>query len=507
MRHQLEREAKFVLPDGATLPALDVSPHLRVSATRLSATCWDTLDLRLLTVGHTLRHRSSSDGTEVGWTLKLAPGAGDAERSGGAGLMIRREIHVDGTPDLVPDTILALVRGVTRGEALVPVAMIVTDRRRVVLTDTDGNPLVEIADDTVSATPTGGTETGFREIEVEQLDDDSASLVGEVIDRLKEAGARREHRNKLQVVLGTEPSPAHARAHARKVATVGELVRESIARGTNQLISNDPHVRLGDDPAALHRARVATRRLRSDLRSLRHVLDRDRVDRLRGELAWLGQLLGGVRDLDVLRAGLLTGDEQDPTTAHGITEILAAIDRDRRSRQSELVDALDCPRYLTLLAGLAAAADSPPFADGIDIDERADELAADIVRAAWRSTARAAKRLGPHPSSAELHDVRKLIKRARYASELAAQVHGRRARRFAARLATVQVRLGIVHDADTAREWFRRAVELRELSGTGAFVAGQLAERERRRARTASAAWRAEWRAAAKAKRRSWLEP
>lgn len=505
MRHQLEREAKFVLPDGATLPALDVSPHLRVSATRLSATCWDTLDLRLLTVGHTLRHRSSSDGTELGWTLKLAPGTGadDAERSGGSGLMIRREIHVDGAPDLVPDTILALVRGVTRGEALVPVAMIVTDRRRVVLTDTDGNPLVEIADDTVSATPIGGTETGFREIEVEQLDDDGAPLVGEVIARLKEAGARREHRNKLQVVLGTEPSPAHP----RQVATVGELVRESIARGTNQLIRNDPQVRLGDDPAAVHRARVATRRLRSDLRSLRHVLDRDRVDRLRGELAWLGQLLGGVRDLDVLRAGLLTGDDLDPTTADGITEILAVLDRDRQSRQSELVEALDCPRYLSLLGGLAAAADRPPFADGIDIDERADELAADIVRAAWRSTARAAKRLGPHPSSAELHDVRKRIKRARYASELAAHVYGRRARRFAARLATVQVGLGIVHDADTARQWFRRAVELHELSGTGAFVAGQLAERERRRAGNASAAWRADWRAAAKAKRRTWLEP
>lgn len=62
------------------------------------------------------------------------------------------------------------------------------------------------------------------------------------------------------------------------------------------------------DPEAVHRMRVAVRRLRAILRARRPVVarrsDEEGVDRLRRELKWLGIALGQVRDLDVLRAHL-----------------------------------------------------------------------------------------------------------------------------------------------------------------------------------------------------------
>src|SRR5207302_1678118 len=56
----------------------------------------------------------------------------------------------------------------------------------------------------------------------------------------------------------------------------------------------------GDEPEALHKQRVAVRRLRALLRSAEPMLDPVWANQLREELGWLGRSLGKVRDLDVL---------------------------------------------------------------------------------------------------------------------------------------------------------------------------------------------------------------
>src|SRR5581483_10955800 len=72
-----------------------------------------------------------------------------------------------------------------------------------------------------------------------------------------------------------------------------------IAAQRDALIANDPGVRRGD-PDAVHDMRVALRRLRSTLHTFRPALDTARTEPLREELKWLGQVLGAVRDNDVL---------------------------------------------------------------------------------------------------------------------------------------------------------------------------------------------------------------
>ena len=55
-----------------------------------------------------------------------------------------------------------------------------------------------------------------------------------------------------------------------------------------------------DKPDAVHKARVATRRLRSALRTFRPLLNRTVTDPLRREVQWLTGLLGAPRDAEVL---------------------------------------------------------------------------------------------------------------------------------------------------------------------------------------------------------------
>src|SRR5207302_6077556 len=74
---------------------------------------------------------------------------------------------------------------------------------------------------------------------------------------------------------------------------------------------NDQGVRDGD-PEAVHDMRVATRRMRSTLRTFRPLLDATRTEPLRRELHWLAGLLGAVRDGDVMAARLAEAIAAEP---------------------------------------------------------------------------------------------------------------------------------------------------------------------------------------------------
>ena len=65
-----------------------------------------------------------------------------------------------------------------------------------------------------------------------------------------------------------------------------------IGASVRRLLAFDPVIRIGEDPEGVHQARVVTRRLRSDLRTLRPVLDEAWSEDLRGELRRLGTALG-----------------------------------------------------------------------------------------------------------------------------------------------------------------------------------------------------------------------
>jgi CHAD domain-containing protein len=244
-----------------------------------------------------------------------------------------------------------------------------------------------------------------------------------------------------------------------------------------ELVEREPGVRLGADPEELHKQRVATRRLRSLLRSTRSQLeDPERVDRLRDELRWLGGVLGEVRDRDVLIAYLLeelaTIDE-----AAAFGGILELLDAEREEARKELLAALDSPRYRTLLEEL----EQPPALREGERLETAAEADYDRLR-------QAVNRRGNDPADQELHRVRKTAKRARYAAET---LDGES--RFVSRAKDVQDVLGEHQDAVVAEERIRELVARVRGTGRTALAAGRLIERQQSRRAAARAAWPKAW--------------
>src|SRR5262245_1572010 len=85
--------------------------------------------------------------------------------------------------------------------------------------------------------------------------------------------------------------------------TVGDLLRASLRGALGRMDEADPLAWRGDGKG-IHLLRTTTRRLRSELRLLRDMLDPGWREVLEAELKWLASTLGGVRDIDILTSRL-----------------------------------------------------------------------------------------------------------------------------------------------------------------------------------------------------------
>jgi CHAD domain-containing protein len=272
--------------------------------------------------------------------------------------------------------------------------------------------------------------------------------------------------------------------------------------------AEEPGVLEGSDIESVHHYRVATRRLRSDLRTFQHVLDRATVDGLRDDLRWLGDAVGAVRDLDVLGQRIAAAGRDLPERDQPAVAALVALvaDADGVARVT-MVSALGSDRYRAVRARLTDIAEEPPWLEpGEPPRSRAGPVVRRVVRTRWRRAEAAAAavlaRDPPVVTDAELHHVRILTKRIRYASDAAVGVFGKAAARFAHRLAAVQDVLGDHQDTVVAEEWLRNAAAAHpEL----ALAAGQLVARERTIRGLRRGEFPSVWHRAARPTRRAWF--
>ncbi|MEX1008468.1 MAG: CYTH and CHAD domain-containing protein [Acidimicrobiia bacterium] len=480
----------FQLPDLSTVDGLHPDAPDMI---RLQATYFDTDDFRLSRAGASLRYRNAE-----GWTVKL-PVARDAEA------LTRHELHLDGEPGEPPQAAVDLVLALIRRAPLAPVARLNTVRNRVVLRDEDGATIGEVVDDEVSLLDGIRLAARFRELEVELEDSASPTLVAALVARLRAAGAGHpDPVPKIVRALGpraAEPPDLVPPRPLDIASTPAEVVQAAIATAALRLIGNDPGVRLGTDPEAVHQARVATRRLRSDLRTFGSVLDEAWSEPIRAQLQWLGALLGAVRDTEVLLDRLEARlAELPPSDTDDGKQLLDTLSERREQYRVELLREMRSERYFALLDTLVDAARAPKFAEHLDEDDDERDLS-DFVRRPWRNLRDAVQALGPAPDDHELHRVRIHAKRCRYAAEAVAPALGKDARRFARAMESVQDVLGEHQDAVVTGQWLRT-----HATGPTAFVAGELVAIERDAARVAAREqWPEVWARARRKQLRQWM--
>jgi CHAD domain-containing protein len=500
-----EVDSRFTLPDLTTcLPegggVVDRPP------VTLTATYFDTPDLRLARSGVSLRFRR---GDAEPWTVKLpADGPG-----------VRHEVSRAGAPGKPPADLVALVTAYSRGAPLGPAVVIRSVRRAFELRDAAGMPLAELVDDAVSVLDGRRVAGRFREVEVER-NAGGRKLLDRVERELLAAGAMAgaftpKHVRALGPAAAEPPDlPPPEPLPARPVAA--DVVIAAIRRDVARVLDHDPLVRLrapvGDDDTAVHQMRVGCRRLRSDLRTFGPLVDREWRRRLRGEVRWLANLLGAARDAEVLLARLrrtASADPLSPLDDAAVARIDARLAARHENALAELEAALRGGRYLELVDALVDAGRAPrltPAAQG-----GARDVLPRLVSRPWQQFAYGghgvdgAADLDAQAPDERWHAVRILGKRARYAVEAVAPVIGGPAVRLSKALSAVQDLLGEHQDAATAANtWLSVA-----LSDPGdhalAVTAGRLFERERAAIRDLRSAFPDAWRAASRRKLTAWL--
>jgi CHAD domain-containing protein len=510
----LEREVKlgagpaFHLPDLAgVIEGVAVAPPETV---RMETVYYDTPDLRLARWGVSLRHRAGE-----GWTLKLAPPPSTPGKP--AAVLERDELTFQGAARKPPEGAVGVVRAYVRRSELVPVARLSTVRRRVRLVDATGTRVAEVVDDEVSVRDGRRVAARFREIEVEVPGTNGAEgaaagtngtagsdlIITPLVTRLRQAGAG-----------APDPTPKHIRALGPRAieppevspepllpnAPARDVVRYALAQSVAALLHHDPLVRTGRDPEAVHQARVATRKLRSNLRTFAPLLDVEWIEPLRSELGWLAMGLGAVRDREVLLQRLRERSRSLPANDQRSAEsLLHLLEVEIDGLRKKLMEDLDSQRYIDLLENLVAAAHSPVTLP--DAEQPAQAVLPALATTPWKRLRSATKQLPESPSDPELHRIRILAKRARYAAEATSLVVGPPAEAFAKAAARLQTILGEHQDSVTAQAWLRSA----KVSGRRAFVAGELIALERLAALDARARWRKVWDALDRKRLRDWM--
>jgi CHAD domain-containing protein len=278
------------------------------------------------------------------------------------------------------------------------------------------------------------------------------------------------------------------------------LVRRAIATSVKRLFENEAGVIAGRSVEVVHQARVAVRRLRSDLRAFRSLLDRDWSAPLRQELAWLGTELGAVRDFDVLLARLRSDAERAGGMADpNVKSVFERLRSDRAQARKRLLTAMRTDRYRQLRDRLQSAMRAPHFT--LAARMTALDALVPIVWKGWKKLRSAVKRLTPRPSASALHRVRILAKRCRHAAESVIPLEGKRAASFAEAAARVQDALGELNDAETACRALRRLRRKPDM----ALAANALLALESDAAARARSMWPGAWRALDVKGLRAWL--
>ncbi|MET7770233.1 CHAD domain-containing protein [Nocardia sp. NPDC005366] len=268
--------------------------------------------------------------------------------------------------------------------------------------------------------------------------------------------------------------------------TAGTGLIAALSDDVDRLTTAEPDVR-ADAEDSVHQMRVATRRLRSVLRSYKTLLRREPVAAATAELKWLADLLGVARDAEVRAdrfAALLASrspEDISPDALAAATARLVAAERARYdAAHADVLAALDTERYRTLHDLLIQWRTAPPLRSSRAATPAAELFGFVLHRDQERveSLIRAEPTVSPADRVELLHDIRKSAKRLRYSCEAAEQVLGAAATELGSRAKRLQTILGDHRDAVESREAILERAAGAEAAGESTAIYQHLAAAE-----------------------------
>ena len=453
----------------------------------------DTEDWRIAQAGYVLRVRNAKSKQEV--TLKALS---RHSKSNGSGPKHRREINEPfkgGSGGWIEETgpvgwrVSALI-----GRRPLHQVLAIQTRRRPFDLRLGDEDVAEVALDETAISIDDQSPMRLLRVEVEVQSEWVEALAPVVDDLQRSSGLAPAALSKFEAGVLARGYVIPTRIDLGPTAvtpdtTIGALADAVVRRQLGALLSHEAGTRLGEDIEELHDMRVATRRLRAALGVFSDILTPQFVA-LAPELAWLAEILGSVRDLDVQLARLADSPEWHGAWSSAeagtspVDELRAVVTREREQARVVLLHALESSRYDRLTTGLTALAQL-----GAGQRAAAGHLPATVVVPGLlgqrhRAAVKAARRARRSGEPSDFHRLRIRCKRLRYTLEFVQEVYGDPAAQFIRRLARLQDLLGGLQDCEVSMERLHSLATRAQppLSRASVFLMGAVAEESRREA-------------------------
>ncbi|MGA2063940.1 MAG: CHAD domain-containing protein [Thermoguttaceae bacterium] len=226
-----------------------------------------------------------------------------------------------------------------------------------------------------------------------------------------------------------------------------------LRRQVRQLVDQLGGARLGEEAECVHRARVASRRLRAALRMFRDGWSRKRVERWRSEIRRVTKSLGEARDKDVqieVLYGILRTAE-GPGCAAGLVRLLVETQRDRDALEPAVLEAADRIERSGVLDEILSAAKkvlARSEAAGDESSPAACRQAGQFVLERLEQLLARQDSLDDPDDCEGHHALRIAVKRLRYTLEVAKPLCPGQLEEAVNAAKRLQTLLGDVHDCD-----------------------------------------------------------
>jgi inorganic triphosphatase YgiF len=388
-----------------------------------------------------------------------------------------------------------------------PLFTVEMERTSVVLTPKRGTD-IEAAFDLGTIKTVGGrlsVSAPVVEFELELLKGNAVDLVA----------CAKELTAGLPLVLGLQSKAARgyalaedtldAAVTARRVTlgqniTADEAFAQVLSHCLSHLLGNFACITRTREPEGIHQMRVAVRRMRSAF-VLFNGSFRLALRALEEEVRWLADVLGHARDLDVFQEDVF----RPAADAHGederLLELATVVRTRRRIAWHNVLEALESERFRKLVLDLAGVTFSRPWLDGSLGGEGAIEPADEFSRERLAHKHGQAMKLGrriDELDAGDRHELRKRLKKLRYAVEFFASLYPKRAvKKYLRRLSDLQDVLGEMNDATVARALVRDILSehgdsdgAAAIGYAGGVVAGWHLGHARERAKTLEKRWK-----------------
>lgn len=464
-----EKRLRFFVPASPGLRAFKAQLKQRIPLEEeppknMGRAYFDSFDWRAYASGHVLEQEHWGEDVRLVWRT-LDTGEPLAT------------LHTETTPRFVwdlPDTPLReRLQPILEMRALLPQAMVRSRVHALRMLNNDEKTVVRVVMEDNRLLLDGGKTRRLgiraRVVPVKGYDRDLERVLGVLRDEMGLQAAEEDLMVAAACTLGRRPGGYSSKLDIRLEPPMhaGDATRRIMLNLLETLEINEAGTRADLDSEFLHDFRVAVRRTRSALSQIKGVLPERVLDAARADFAWLQEITGPTRDMDVYllrfnayRDSLPSGIRGDLAPLH---EFLIAR---QQTEQRILTEQLGSARCRKLLRHWRTFLHSPLPEHPVlpNAARPVGEVANERIWRLFRRALKEGRAIGPESPAEELHELRKTCKKLRYLMEFFQSLYPpARIKRLIKVLKTLQENLGDFQDlevqANSLRHFSEQMVE------------------------------------------------